>query len=343
MVSESDQGRAASALAMMDGSAPNAIERTVLADVGGTNVRFAILTEGQLGPIEHMAVCGHASFADALAKFLARQTDRAVTRRALFGVAGVVKGDRCSLTNNSWVVDAAELRAHFGFTDVHIINDFEAIAWSLPHLTSDDISKIGGREPTVGAPMVVLGPGTGLGMAAYVPHAKGALVLHSEGGHATIPSGSLREDSIIENLRQQFAHVSAERVLSGHGLENIYRAIASIDARTVPERGAAEITQAALDGSCTTSRAALDAFCAMLGDVAGNFALSFGAEGGVYIAGGIASHIHDFLPRSPFRTRFDSKGPMRRYVEAIPVYQVLHEDPAFIGLRSLALQRSLKS
>jgi glucokinase len=325
----------------MTASSTDTLERTVLADVGGTNVRFAILTGDLLGPIGHMAVCDHVRFADALAMFLARQTDRAVTRHAILGVAGVVEGDRCALTNNSWVVDAAELRAHFGFTDVHLINDFEAIAWSLPHLTRDDIGKIGGREPTAEAPMVVLGPGTGLGVATYVP--KGALVLHSEGGHVTMPSGSLREDSIIENLRQRFGHVSAERVLSGHGLENLYGAIASIDALTVPERSAAEITRAALDGSCTTSRAALDVFCAMLGDVAGNFALSFGAEGGVFIAGGIASHIHDYLPRSQFRARFDAKGRMRRYVEAIPGYLILHDDPAFIGLRSLALQRALRS
>ena len=255
----------------------------------------------------------------------------------------MVEGDRCALTNNPWVVDAAELRARFGLTRVHIINDFEALAWSLPHLTRDDIGKIGGREPAVEAPMVVLGPGTGLGVAAYVPREKGALVFHSEGGHATMPSGSLREDAIIEILRQRFGHVSAERVLSGHGLENLYRAIASIESLSVPERTAAEITQAALEGSCVASRAALDTFCAMLGDVTGNFALSFGARGGAFIAGGIVSHIRDYLPRSQFRARFDAKGRMRRYVEPIPIYLILHDDPAFIGLRSLAAQHALRN
>ena len=131
------------------------------------------------------------------------------------GVAGVVEGDRCALTNNPWVVDAAELRARFGFADIRVVNDFEAIAWSLPHLTRDDIGKIGGRERVAQAPMVVLGPGTGLGVAAYVPGERGASVLRSEGGHATMPSSSLREDAIIENLRQRVGHVSAERVLSG--------------------------------------------------------------------------------------------------------------------------------
>ena len=311
----------------------------MLADVGGTNVRFALLTGGRLDPIEHMAVRDHQRFADALALFMERQTERATIRSAMLAVAGVVEGERCALTNNPWVVDAAELRARFGFTGIHIVNDFEAIAWSLPHLTRNDLRAVGGREPRAQAPMVVLGPGTGLGVAAYVPREIGGFVLGSEGGHTTVPSGSLREDAIIEKLRQRYGHVSAERVLSGHGLENLYRAIALIDALTVPERTAAEITQAAVEESCATSRAAVDMFCALLGEVAGNFALSFGAQGGVFIAGGIAPYLRDYLPRSPFRSRFEAKGRMKQYVEPIPVYLILHDDPAFIGLQSLAARR----
>lgn len=313
-------------------------ERTILGDVGGTNVRFAVLTDGELGPIERMAVRDYAHFAAALDVFLTHQIDRAAIRRAIFGAAGVVDGDRCALTNNPWVVDAAELRGHFGLTRIHIVNDFEALGWSLPHLTGDDVAKMGGGAPLADAPMVVLGPGTGLGVAVHVPREKGAWVLHSEGGHATLASGSQREDAIIDKLRHQFGHVSAERVLSGPGLENLYRAIGSIDAPSAPDRSATAITQAALEGTCATSRATLDTFCAMLGDVAGNFALSFGAQGGVYIAGGIVPHIGDYLTRSQFRARFDAKGRMRRYVATIPVYLILHADPAFIGLRSLALQ-----
>lgn len=308
----------------------------VLADVGGTNVRFALLTGGVLGPIEHLAVRDYKHFSDALDTFMRRQSERAAIHGAVLAVAGVVKGERCELTNNAWVVDAAELRGRFGFTGISIVNDFAAIAWSLPHLAGDDFRLIGGGAPAQGAPMVVLGPGTGLGVAAYVPHADGAFVLHSEGGHSTVPSGSPREDAIIEHLRQRFGHVSAERVLSGQGLENLYRAIAAIDSVSVPERTAAEITRAALAGRCPTSRAALDTFCAMLGDVAGNFALSFGAQGGVFLAGGILPRMSDELPRSQFRARFEAKGRLSGYVKTIPVYLILHGDPAFIGLRSLA-------
>jgi len=251
-------------------------------------------------------------------------------------VAGVVKGERCALTNNLWVVDGAEMRARFGFTTVHIVNDFEAIAWSLPHLTGMNVRALGYGEPVARAPMAVLGPGTGLGVAAYVPDQKQAFVLAGEGGHITMPSGSAREDAIIAHLRQRFEHVSAERVISGNGLENLYRAIASIDGSIVPNRGAADVTRAALGGTCEVSRAALDMFCAMLGDVAGNCALMFGARAGVYIAGGIIPRICDYLPRTQFRARFEAKGRMRAYLEAIPVYLILYEGAALIGLRALA-------
>jgi glucokinase len=308
----------------------------VLADIGGTNARFALLRGGVLGPIEHMAVRDHARFIDALAIFMAGQTDRAAIRKAIFAVAGVVTGERCALTNNPWVVDAAELRARFGFTNIRTVNDFEAIAWSLPHLAGNDLRIVGGQEPVANAPMVAIGPGTGLGVAAYVPHETGVFVMRSEGGHTTAPSSSLREDAVIARMRQEFGHVSAERMLSGPGLENLYRAIASIDALKVPERAAPEITQLAVDGACTACNAAVDLFCAMLGEVAGNFALGFGAQGGVFIAGGIVPNIRDYLPRTQFRARFEAKGRLRGYLEPIPVFLILHDDPAFIGLRALA-------
>ena len=322
----------------MLGAADRGSAGFVLADVGGTNVRFAELRDGVLGPVAHMAVADHLEFSDVLAAFMAGRADRALPRHAILGVAGVVEGDRCALTNNSWIIDAQEVRKRFGFEHVRMVNDFEAVAWSLPQLRPGDVRRIGGGEPKPLAPMVVLGAGTGLGVAAYVPVGQGATVLHSEGGHATLAGGSPREDAIIATLRQKFGHVSVERVLSGQGLENLYWAIAALDKVTVAERGAAAIVEAALGGGCATCAGALEIFCAVFGVVAGDFALLFGAQGGVYIAGGIAGHLRDYLPRSQFRARFDAKGKMSRYVEAIPAYQILHEDPAFLGLRALAMQ-----
>jgi len=241
----------------------------VLADIGGTNVRFAMLSRGEVTQVEHMAVADHTQFADALAAFLARQPETKAAHRILFDVAGVVDGEYCRLTNNDWVVDGKELRASFGFTDVHLINDFEAVAWSLLALKAKDLMQHGGGAAQPDAPMLAIGPGTGFGVATYVPRA-GGFVLHGEGGHATMPGGSAREDAIIALLRKEFGHVSVERVLSGQGLENLYGAISAVDGKRVAERKAPEIMQAAAADTCAVSRAAVDMFCAMLGEAAGN-------------------------------------------------------------------------
>lgn len=307
----------------------------LLADVGGTNARFALLTRLGLGPITTVAVRDHASFTDAVAAFSARHPDAGSVRRAYLALAGVIERDRCALTNSGWIVDRCELRDRFGWNDVRLINDFEAVAWSLPHLVRGDLHQIGGHAPVTGAPMAALGPGTGLGVAAYVPAATGDVVLRSEGGHITVPGSSTREDAVIALLRQRLGHVSAERVVSGQGLEHLYQAIQAIDALAAPDRSAPEITRAANAGECTTSRATLDLFCALLGEIAGDFALTFDARGGVFIAGGIVRHIVEPLSRSDFRTRFEAKGRMSGYLAPIPVYLVLHDNPAFVGMQGL--------
>ena len=315
-------------------------ESVVLGDIGGTNARFAVLHDGVLDDVEHMKVSEYRQFADALDTFIKNRFAGRSIRHAIFGVAGVVEHERCALTNNPWIVVADELRARFDFSTIHIVNDFEALAWSLPHLTAKDLRLIGGQKPNVIAPMVVVGPGTGLGVAAYIHGERGDFVLRSEAGHATLPSASLREDAIIANLRAQFGHVSAERVLSGPGLENLYRVIASLDSQSVAQCTAAQITEAALANRCTISRTALDIFCGLLGGVAGNLALSFGAQSGVYIAGGIAPQLRDYLPQSQFRSRFEAKGRLTSYLKPIPTYLVLHDDPTFVGLQFLAGQET---
>jgi len=269
-------------------------EPALLADVGGTNARFAVLADGVIGRIEHIRVADHVRFADALAAYFAGHRDSAAPRQAIFAVAGVVEGGRCVMTNNPWVVDARELRTHFGFADVRLLNDFEAVAWSLPQLDAQDLHQIGGGEPKPDALKLALGPGTGLGVAAYVP-AQGGLVLGTEGGHASLPGGSAREDAVISALRRKFGHVSIERVLSGPGLVNLYQAIAALDGVIVPERSSHDIREAAIAGTCVVSRAALELFCAWLGEVTGNFALSLGAQGGVYIGGGFVPKMRDEL------------------------------------------------
>jgi len=315
-------------------------EHMLLGDIGATNARLALLSNGVLGPINSFTVAEFPRFMDAVNAFLDCRCRQLSVPEALLAVAGPVDKDRCVLTNCPWTIDAPELCAAFGFAKVHLFNDFEATALSLPHLTAADLYPLGGGEAISGAPMAVLGPGTGLGVACCVPGSQSSIVIASEGGHATMAATSSREDAIIDYLRKQFGHVSAERVISGGGLENLYRAVVALDGIDAPKRNAAEITKAALDGNCPIARTALDLFCTMLGTIAGNVALMFGARGGVFIAGGIAPRITDFMARSEFRARFEHKGRFRTYLEAIPSSVIVHPAAAFIGLRTIAHRAS---
>jgi glucokinase len=321
---------------MKAASTGRSIQNVLLADIGGTNARFAVLAEGTVGTVARLAVSDYGSFHEALNKYLGNLPEAGAIRAAILAVSGAIQNGRSALTNNPWVIDAAELRATCGFSTVRLINDFEAVAWSLPRLSPDQLLRIGGRQPVAGAPLAALGPGTGLGMAVSIPHATGHLVLSSEGGHSTMAGSSLREDAVIAYLRQRFGHVSAERVLSGNGLENLHEALAALDNVMLPRRRAAEITRAGIEGTCPTSRAAIDMFCAMLGTVAGNLALTLGAKGGIFIAGGILRNIPEYFASSQFRARFEEKGWFRKFLEPIPTYLILDENAAFVGLRSLA-------
>jgi glucokinase len=310
--------------------------KVLLADIGGTNARFALLANGTVGAVAHMAVSDYGSFREALGAYLGKLPAAGTIGTAILAASGVVQNGRCALTNNSWVIDAAELRVTCGFSTVRLLNDFEAVAWSLPHLSVEKLLQAGGGPPVAGAPLAALGPGTGLGMAVNIPHSTGHLVLSSEGGHSTMAGSSLQEDAVIAYLRRRLGHVSAEHVLSGNGLENLHEALATLDNVALPRRRAAEITRAGIEGTCPTSRAAIDMFCAMLGTVAGNLALTFGAKGGIFIAGGILRHMPEYFVGSQFRGRFEGKGRLRKYLEPIPVYLVLDEDVAFTGLRTVA-------
>jgi glucokinase len=212
------------------------------------------------------------------------------------------------------VIDSEDLRSEFGLK-TNLVNDFVAVAYSVPLLTArGDVEPIasGAVDPT--APKAVLGPGTGLGVACLVPSGDNPSVIASEGGHATLAGTCEREDAIIERLRARFGHVSAERAVSGAGLENLFYAIATIEAVQVSPLSAAEITENALAGKCHVCRDALKTFCAFLGSFAGNIALTIRATGGVYIAGGISPRIVEFIRDSEFRRRFEAKGRFSQYI-----------------------------
>lgn len=308
--------------------------RVVLADIGGTNARFALMEHGNIGPVAHLRVADFPAATDAVAAFLARHAASEPPGAAILGVAGLVEHNRCIMTNSGWVIDGAELAKMFGFVTVRLLNDFEALGWALPALQPADLFPIGEQRPAVGEPMLVFGPGTGFGAACFVPTGAQPVVVVTEAGHATLPATSEREEKVITELRRRFGHVSIERALSGSGLENLYAALATIDGVAAAERDAAAITEAALDGSCDISRTALDMFCAFLGSVAGNLTLTFCARGGVYIAGGIVPRFADRLAGTAFRQQFESKGRYVSYLKNIPTSIVVAPDNGFTGLKA---------
>ncbi len=305
---------------------------SLLADIGGTNARFTLVSGTAMEPITCLPVDEHPDVDSALHAFLGSVAGNDPPRSAAFACAGPVVGERVELTNSDWRVDCGELKDTFGFDDVILINDFAAVAWALPNLKAPDLLPVGGGRAVAGNPSVVIGPGTGLGVAAYIPTQAGGHVVVGEGGHVTMPAADDRETDVICRLRRHFGHVSAERLLSGDGLVHLYEANAAIDGTAAPVRTAPSITEAGMAGDCLSSRAALDMFCAMLGTVAGDAALSFGALGGVYIAGGIAPKIAEYFAESAFRGRFEAKGRFHDYLARIPTWIVTHPEPAFLGL-----------
>jgi glucokinase len=307
----------------------------LLGDIGATNARFALVESGSLGTVQNFKVAKYRQFTDVLERVLAKAVGGRGPRvqRAFFAVAGPVNGSRLKLTNTSWVIDTRELQNEFAL-QVEMVNDFAALAYSLPWLSTKDLSQIGNGDPDTSAPIAVVGPGSGLGVACLVPGADKPVVLASEGGHATLAGACEREDQILAHLRDRFGHVSAERAISGPGLENIFQAISVIDGHGEPAAAAAEITINALEDKSQRAREALSLFCAFLGSFAGNVALTFGAHGGVYIGGGISPRILNFLSQSDFRKRFESKGRFRDYLKDIPTYVITHPAATLVGLKS---------
>lgn len=309
----------------------------LLADIGGTNARFALLHEGRLKARKTLKVASHDTFDDAIGTYVEEAAEPALEpEHAVFAVAGPVDDGEVHFTNSPWRISARALRTRFGFATASVVNDFEAVAWALPCLTASDSVQVGGGEGKRGAPLAVLGPGTGLGVAGWIPAEEGGCALVTEGGHITMPAVDRREAALIETLHQHFNHVSAERVLSGDGLVCLYTAITEQSGVAAEEFTPATITERAIAGSDRCCVETLDTFCAMLGTVAGDLALTFGARGGVYIAGGIVPRFTDYFAASQFRARFEAKGRFRSYLEPIPTRVVTHPDPAFVGLIALA-------
>ncbi|MBI2993420.1 MAG: glucokinase [Gammaproteobacteria bacterium] len=314
----------------------NAIHSPVLlGDIGGTHTRLALSIPGEgMPPPFVVENARHSGVAAILAAFLAERCRGRTPHTAAFAVAGPVSGESVTLTNLGWRLEAAELRGQFRFEAVHLINDMCAAALAVPSLGPADRVQIGTGRSVPDGNIGVLGPGTGLGVSGLVKSGPGWIPIAGEGGHVTLPSRDRRERGMVEGLEQEFGHVSAERALSGPGIENLYRLVAGgPGAAMQPAPAAPEISRRAISGEDLHAVEALDAFFALLGTVAGDLALSLGATGGIFLAGGILPELRAQLNASRFRQRFVDKGRYRSYLEAIPTFLMTCDSPTLRGLR----------
>jgi glucokinase len=309
----------------------------LVGDIGATNARFGLMSpERALLHSQTYAVDEYPAIEDAIAAYLGGRGDSSpMPRQAAIAIASPIKADWVAMTNHPWHFSISALKARFAFARLEVVNDFTALARALPYLGPSDRLTVGAGVAVDGAPKAVLGPGSGLGASGLLRCEAGWIALTGEGGHATLPAASDRESAVIDRMRGHFDHVSAERALSGPGLVNLYNTLATVDA--IPSRGytAAQITDHAIHAADPLCVETVSMFCAMLGTVAGNLALTLGARGGVYIAGGIVPRLGRFFADSPFRGRFEAKGRFGEYMAAIPTYVVTHPLPAFLGCAAL--------
>ena len=235
------------------------------------------------------------------------------------------------MTNHTWAFSIAEMKKSLGLQHLEVINDFTAVSMAIPMLKEEDLLQFGGKKAQDGKPAVIYGAGTGLGVAHLIHANKQWLSLPGEGGHVDFAPNSEEEDIILEQLRTEMGHVSAERILSGPGLVNLYRAIVKSDDRVPENFKPKDVTELALSDENVDCRRALSLFCVIMGRFGGNLALNMGTFGGVYIAGGIVPRFLEFFKASGFRAAFEDKGRFKDYLMDIPVFLITHDQPGLLG------------
>lgn len=339
---------------------PGPLFPRLLGDVGGTHARFAWQShEGSaIEQVQVLPCAQYPSLADAVQAYLQLSLQGRPACAAI-GIATAVLGDWLAMTNHRWAFSARALRSELGLERLLVLNDFTALALALPQLDERAKRQIGGGSPVLGAPIALLGPGTGLGVSGLVQDAAAGLFLPiaGEGGHVTLAASNALEFAVIEMLQARYGHVSAERVLSGAGLVHLYGALAQLRGLAVEPLTPAQIMQRALGPDASAGGAdtqaqprvdpmaleALDLFCGFLGQVAGDLALTLGARGGVYIGGGIVPRMGRRFEQSPFRARFEAKGRYRAYLQPIPVWLIDSPTPAALlgAAQALSLPESM--
>lgn len=318
----------------------SAAELGLIGDVGATNARFALVeADGTTTAARVYALNDYPSVIEAIAAYLAEEEPSARPGQAVLAVASPITGDQVTLTNHPWTFSIETVRKHFGLRRFRVVNDFAANALAIPHLADGDRLQIGAGAPVADSPIAVIGPGTGLGVSALMPMPGGWAPIEGEGGHVTMAPADAEESAVLERMRGRYDHVSAERLLSGPGLVNLYNVLCELAAVPASPFTAPQITDPRVWDEDARTRDATAMFCRMLGTVAGNLALTLGARGGVYIAGGIIPRLGAAFAQSGFRTRFEAKGRFRSYLAAIPTYVILRPLPALLGAKTLLERR----
>jgi glucokinase len=308
----------------------------LIGDIGGTNARFAVVADAAAEPLV-LPIVRTADFAtidEAIAATVHGAGLR--PRSAVLAIAGPVEGDDIPLTNCHWVVRPKQMAAGLGLADIVVLNDFEAQALAVVALGEDRMEKIGGGAPEAGAARVVLGPGTGLGVAGLIHFDGRWLPVPGEGGHMDIGPRSPRDFEVFPHIEPLEGRISGEQILSGRGLVNVYRAVAA--ASGVPPRfeSPADVTGAALAAMDPIAEEALALFVTCLGRTAGDLALVFMSKGGVFLTGGISQKIVPALKTGAFRAAFEDKAPHSALMRQMPVYVVVHPLAALSGLAAYA-------
>lgn len=310
-----------------------------VADVGGTNIRVATITEDGLSDIRKYLCADYASIDLALLQYF-RDSEAATFVAGCIAIACPVTGDEVSMTNHSWAFSQQALKEQLKLESLHVINDFTAVAHSLPVLKDDQLIQIGHGTSQEGGNVVVFGPGTGLGVEHMTMTDKGWQTLDGEGGHVDFAPVDETEVVIWRYLQKHNDRASAEDVMSGRGLLNIYLALSEHAGQAAKFSDPADITANALSGECEVCVASLNQFCRIMGSFAGNLALNLATTGGVFVGGGIASRFTEFLLHSDFRARFDAKGRMKHYVKDIPTYLIAEPDHGLLGAAAYLKQQT---
>lgn len=307
----------------------------LIADIGATHARFAL--ETSVGHFEHVQVLPCADYAGIvpLIKSYLSQVPNVKIQHAAFAIANPVDGDAVQMTNRDWRFSIESVRREFGLYTLLIVNDFTALAMALPQLRSNDILQIGGEAPVAKSVIGVLGPGTGLGVSGLIPTADGFVTLGSEGGHVNFAPCDEREYEVLRFAWKEWQHVSAERLISGPGIELIYRALAQLQGQADVALSSRDIVEKAVHDQDALCMDVIEVFCGMLGSFAANLAVTLGALGGIYIGGGIVPRILSLFKQSQFRQRFEAKGRFSQYLRQIPVYVITTQIPAFYGVSAI--------